>query len=215
MKLGILADIHEQDDELRKSIEVLRRHRADCFIVLGDVCEMGKRMEETVALLRDVAAIGVWGNHDLGFCFDPSEEIRQQYSGQVLEFMGSLRPRLEVEGCLFTHVEPWLDTNKIEDLWYFDGPPDTQEKLHRSFTAVPNRVMFTGHFHRWLLGSSAGMIPWNGEGPIRLDMTKQHLIVVNAVWSGHCALFDTERNELTPYSVGTPRQDEECELTRS
>jgi len=206
MKLGILADIHERDDELRKSIEVLRLHGADCFIVLGDVCERGKRMEETVALLRDVAAIGVWGNHDLGFCLDPSEDIRRQYGEQVLEFMGSLRPRLEIEGCLFTHVEPWLDPNKIEDLWYFDGPPDTQEKLDRSFAAVPNRAMFTGHFHRWLLGSSAGIIPWNAEGPIRLDITKQHLIVVNAVWSGHCALFDTKRNELTPYSVGTSRQ---------
>ena len=34
MKLGILADIHERDDSLRRSIEVLRRHGADCFIVL-------------------------------------------------------------------------------------------------------------------------------------------------------------------------------------
>jgi len=23
--------------------------------------------------------------------------------------MGGLQPRLEIDGCLFTHVEPWLD----------------------------------------------------------------------------------------------------------
>lgn len=202
MKLGILADIHEQDDELRKGIDVLKRHGADCFIVLGDVCDAGRRLEETVALLRDVAAIGVWGNHDMGFCIEPPETNRQRYSKEVLDFMGSLQPRLEVEGCLFTHIEPWLDPHKIEDLWDFGGgSPDTQEKLDRSFAAAPNRVMFTGHFHRWIIGSTAGMIPWNGEEPIKLDFTKRHLVVVNAVCSGHCALFDTMKNEIIPVTL--------------
>ena len=181
---------------------MLRQHGTDRFIVLGDDCEMGKRMEETVTLLPDVAAIGVWGNHDSGFCFEPSEKIRQVYSREVLEFMGRLQPRLEIEGCLFTHEEPWLDPHKIEDHWYFEGPPDTQEKLDRSFAAVPHRVMFIGHFHRWIIGSTTGMIPWNGKEPIKLDATKRHLVVVNAVFSGHCALFDTKTNEITPFRVG-------------
>ena len=50
---------------------------------------------------------------------------------------GTLQPHLEIGGCLFTHVEPWLDPHKVEDLWYFDGPPDSPEKLARSFAAVP------------------------------------------------------------------------------
>lgn len=201
MKLGILADIHEHDDELRKAIDVLQRHGADRFVVLGDVCETGKRMDETVSLLRDVAAVGVWGNHDCGICIDPSEAIRQEHSSAVLDFMGSLQPRLEIDGCLFTHVEPWLDPHKIEDLWYFDGPPNSAEKFNRSFAAVPNRAMFIGHFHRWLLGSQTGVHPWRGEAPINLISTNQYLVVVNAVWSGHCAMFDTNKNELTPFGV--------------
>jgi len=202
MKLGILADIHEHDEELRKAIDVLRKHGADRFVVLGDVCEMGKRMNETVSMLRDVAAVGVWGNHDCCFCIDSSEQFRQRYSPTVLDFMGSLKPRLEIDGCLFTHVEPWLDPHKIEDLWYFEGPPDSQEKLAKSFEAVPNRAMFIGHFHRWLLGSTAGIIPWRGEGPINLDHKSQQLVVINAVWSGHCAMFDTDTNDLIPFGVG-------------
>jgi metallophosphoesterase superfamily enzyme len=133
MKLGSLADIHEQTDELRKAIDVLRLHGAERFVVLGDVFEMGKQIEETVRLLQQVAAVGVWGNHDIGLCFDPTEEMRQRYSPGVLDFMGSLQPRLEIDGCLFTHVEPWLDPHKIEDLWYFDGPPgharETRQEL--------------------------------------------------------------------------------------
>lgn len=201
MKLGILADIHENDDELRQAIAILEKHGADRFVVLGDVFELGKRIEETVRLLRDVAAVGVWGNHDIGLCFDPTEKVRQQYGTAVLDFMGSLQPRLEIDGCLFTHVEPWLDPHKIEDLWYVDGPPDTPEKLARSFAAVPNHVMFLGHFHRWLLGSTAGVMNWQGETPVNLARGNQYLVVVHAVFAGKCALFDTKTNDLIPFGA--------------
>ena len=124
MKLGLLADIHEDTRELEKAIAVLQQHGAERFVVLGDVFEMGQRMEETVALLPQVEAVGVWGNHDVGLCFDPEDGVCRRYSAASLDFMASLRPHLEIDGCLFTHVEPWLDPHKVEDLWYFDGPPD-------------------------------------------------------------------------------------------
>lgn len=201
MKLGLLADIHEQSGQLRKAIAVLQQHGVDRFVVLGDVFELGKGIEETVSILRQVQAVGVWGNHDVRLCFDPHDEVRQRYSVEVLSFMGSLQPRLEIEGCLFTHVEPWLDPHKIEDLWYFEGSPDSAEKLARSFAAVPHRVLFMGHMHRWLMGTPAGLLPWRGEGPVRLDPRERYLVVVHAVWDGKCALFDTQTNELLPFDV--------------
>ena len=202
MKLGLLADIHEQADRLRKAIDLLQQNGADRFVVLGDVFEMGKRIEETVHLLQGVEAVGVWGNHDIGLCFDPSETVRQRYSPAVLNFMGSLQPRLEIDGCLFTHVEPWLDPHKVEDLWYLDGPPDSPEKLAKSFAAVPHRVMFIGHMHRWLLGTPDGLLPWRGENPVGLGSQNRYLVVVHAVWHGKCALFDTTTGGLTPFGEG-------------
>jgi Calcineurin-like phosphoesterase superfamily domain len=202
MKLGILADIHEHTEHLRKAIAVLQQHGTERFVVLGDVFEMGKRIEETVNLLQDVEAVGVWGNHDFGLCFDPDEEVRQRYSAVVLDFMGGLQPRLEIDGCLFTHVEPWLDPNKIEDLWYFDGPPDSPEKLARSFTAVPHRVMFIGHMHRWLLGTPEGVLAWRGDRRLCLDCANRYLVVVHAVLDGKYALFDTKTGDLTPFGEG-------------
>jgi len=199
MKLGLLADIHEQTEQLRKAINVLQQHGADRFVVLGDVFEMGKQIEETVHLLQDVAAVGVWGNHDIGLCFHPGETVRQRYSTAVLDFMGRLQPRLEIDGCLFTHVEPWLDPHKVEDLWYFDGPPDSPDKLARSFAAVPHRVMFIGHLHRWLLGSPSGVMDWQGEKLVSLDDGNRHLVVVHAVFAGRCALFDTKAGDLIPF----------------
>jgi hypothetical protein len=87
-------------------------------------------MEETVCLLRQVEAVGVWGNHDVGLCFDPDEKIRRRYSAAVLGFMGGLQPRLEIDGCLFTHVEPWLDlvsgVGRRESAWH---PPGARGRL--------------------------------------------------------------------------------------
>ena len=199
MKLGLLADIHEHTRQLQKAIAVLQQHGAERFVVLGDVFELGKRMEETVSLLQQVQAVGVWGNHDIGLCFDPDDKVCQRYSAAVLAFMGSLQPRLEIDGCLFTHVEPWLDPHKIEHLWYFDGPPDSAENLARSFAAVPHRVMFIGHMHRWLLGTPNGPLSWRGEEPVRLENRIRHLVVVHAVCDGKCALFDTQTSELVPF----------------
>jgi hypothetical protein len=199
MRLGILADIHEQVEELRNAITVLQSEGADRFVILGDVFETGQRIEQTVCLLQQVEAVGVWGNHDIGLCFDPAEDVCQRYSASVLDFMARLKPRLELDGCLFTHVEPWLDPHKIEDLWYFDGPPDSPDKLARSFSAVPNRILFMGHMHRWLLGTPGGVLPWRGDRPMCLDRNDRYLVVVHAVWNGRFALFDTSNDELIPF----------------
>src|SRR5262245_33561864 len=199
MKLGLLADIHEHTRELQKAIAVLHQHGAERFVVLGDVFETGKRIEQTVRLLQQIEAVGVWGNHDIGLCFDPSDEVCQRYSAEVLGFMGGLQPRLEIDGCLFTHVEPWLDPHLVEDLWYFHGPPDSPEKLTRSFAAMPHQVMFIGHLHRWLLGTPEGLLSWRGEDRVCLDSERRYLVVVHAVWDGKCALFDTDTRELIPF----------------
>jgi hypothetical protein len=203
MRIGILADIHEHVGELRRALAALRDHGADRLVVLGDVCGMDTRLEETVEILDGVGAIGVWGNHDFGLCGDnPTDEDRVRYGERVLAFMGRLQPRLEIEGCLFTHVEPWLDPEKIEDLWYFDGPPETPEQVARIFAAAHNRVMFVGHYHRWLLVTPEGIQPWAGDGPIVLEAGSRHLVAINAVCAGKCALFDTGTNELVPLDVG-------------
>jgi hypothetical protein len=201
MKLGILADIHEEADNLRQALATLMNYQVDRFIVLGDVFELGKRLEETVQLLAGVEAVGVWGNHDFGLCRNPGQSIRTRFPESILSFMGSLRPRLDIEGFLFTHVEPWLDAEKIEDLWWFEGIPDTPERLSQSFRAVPHRVMFVGHFHRWFLADANGLTSWCGEGPVLLDPDRRFLAGIGAVSEGCCGCFDTDSNLLVPFSV--------------
>jgi hypothetical protein len=205
MRLGLLTDIHEDVAHLQRALAALRAEGVDRLVFLGDVCQMSERLEETVALLAEAGAVGVWGNHDFGLCHKPDEELSSHYSASLIRYMRGLAPRLEIDGCLFTHVEPWLDATSLEDLWWFEGLPDTPARVAQSFAAVPNRVMFVGHFHRWFVACRNGPLPWHGEGPITLDPSERYLVGIAAVCEGRCAVFDTETGTLTPIDVRTVR----------
>lgn len=199
MKLGLLTDIHEQVANLRTALDRFRKEQVDQVVVIGDLFETGKRIEETCRLLTEAKAIGVWGNHDYGLCFEPSEEVCAKYPTSVIEYMTSLRPRLTIDDCHFTHVEPWLDPENVGDLWYYEGPPDDHQKLDRIFDAVPNRLMFAGHYHKWLLARPKRFDDWSGEQPIRLNEGR-YFVVIGAACEGRYSIFDTDTSELVPFN---------------
>ena len=198
MRLGLVTDVHEQVEHLRSALDRFHQERVDLVIVLGDLFLMGERIEETCRLLAEAKAVGVWGHHDYGLCREVSEEVLSKY-GRVMDFMSSLRPRLDIDGCHFTHVEPWLDPENLTDLWYFDGPPNEHGKLARIFSAVPNRLMFAGHFHKWLLATPDGIGGWKGDVPVRLT-NGRYFVVVGALCEGRYATFDTDTSELVPFN---------------
>ncbi|HKB35812.1 MAG TPA: metallophosphoesterase family protein [Gemmataceae bacterium] len=200
MKLGILADIHEEVERLRLALKRCRQEQVSRVVVLGDVFYAGRQIRETVALLADAGAIGVGGNHDLGLCDGPSEQIQARYRGPVLDFMATLMPRLELEGCLFTHGLPhWNATDPTA--YYLEPRPETAEGLAGSFATSGHRVLFAGHFHRWLAATPIGLTAWDGNGPIELRLDQRYLVVVAAVCDGWCAVLDTARNDLVPFQL--------------
>lgn len=201
MKLGLITDIHEQVELLRSALDQLSREQVDQIVLIGDVFETGERIQETCQLLADAQVIGVWGNHDFGLCDDPPVALREQYGDLVVDFMSSLQPRLEIEGCLFQHVEPWLNPNDITDLWYFEGVPDTPEKVARIFDATPHRLAFAGHYHGWLKATPGGITDWAGEVTVQLAEPERYFVVIGALCYGRYATFDTESFELVPRQI--------------
>lgn len=97
MKLGLLTDIHEHVENLRTALDCFRVEQVDQVVVIGDVFEMGNHLTETCRLLSDAKAIGVWGNHDYGLCVEPEATDCAKYGDDVIRFMTSLRPRLQIE----------------------------------------------------------------------------------------------------------------------
>ena len=117
----------------------------------------------------------------------------------VLEYMSGMQPHLVVAGCRFSHVEPWLDGWKVEDLWHFEGPPDTPDKAARSFAAVPERHLFIGHFHKWLVMTPSGPIKMEWRDALRVkrgvkipdnrrEPFRRDLRVAKSDANGRCAM---------------------------
>jgi hypothetical protein len=205
MRLGLVTDIHEAIEPLQRALTEFRHRGVDQVVSLGDACDpllREGREREVVALLRESGAIGVWGNHDYGLCHEIPEDVRHLTAPDVLEYMATMQPHLVVDGCRFSHVEPWLDATKPENLWYYEGPPDTPDKAQRSFEAVPERRLFIGHIHRWLVMRPEGRVAWNGEQPLTLNEESRFLIAVAAVLEGWCAIYDTAKSQLTPIRCG-------------
>lgn len=201
VKLGIVSDIHEAVELLEVALAGFDRAGVDRVVVLGDLFETGPRLDATVALLERAGAVGVYGNHDHGLCVEPSGFVRDLYSPRVLDYMATLRPRLELAGCLFAHREPWLDGRKIAEIWHVDENPLSPALLARSFAATPLRIILIGHFHRWMAMGRSGPLPWCGREPFRFAAGTPTMMIVHAVCDGYAATLDTDDGLLEPLDL--------------
>jgi hypothetical protein len=201
MRIGILTDIHEALEPPRRALSKFRGHRVDAVVSLGDACDTLRpidRASAIVRLLQEAGAIGVWGNHDMGLSVGVPEPLRQSIAPAVLEYFAGMQPHLVLAGCRFSHVEPWLDPHKVEDMWHFDGLSDTPERVARSFAAVPEQYLFLGHFHQWLVMTPSGQVEWSGTAPLTFAYGQRYLVAVAPVVSGWCAVLDTGKAQLLP-----------------
>lgn len=203
MRLGLLADVHEDTARLAEAIVRCRLEGAERLVLLGDVFQSGERFDETVALLSKAHVEGVWGNHEFGICHQPDAVIEANFGGPTLEYMLRLRPRLEIAGALFSHVLPSLDPTDITQPWYVVNFPDTPEAAAAEFAAFPHARMFLGHYHRWAIATPQGPLEWSGERPVLFERGQRYLIGVAAVCDGFCAVYDTADDVLTPLKIAS------------
>ena len=90
--------IHEHVDSLQWALDLFCTKGVEQVVVIGDVFEMGERIEQTCDMLSQAKAVGVWGNHDFGLCFQPDDEIRARYSATVL-LLPRINPSTPTAGC--------------------------------------------------------------------------------------------------------------------
>lgn len=199
MRLGLLADIHGDVRNLSLAIEKLRNQRVDKFVLLGDVIYDTNNADETVALLKSCGAVGVWGNHELGLCVDPEEDVRQLYSETVMQFFGTLRPSLELGNVLVSHTFP--TENASEVLSYYVGFPEEDGLRRECFESFSHRVMAIGHFHCWFAATRDQVLRWHGEQPLSMTPAERYFVVIGAVSDGFAAVLDCENNSLIPISL--------------
>jgi predicted phosphodiesterase len=66
MKLAVLSDLHSNADALRKVIEDAKKWGAEKYYVAGDIVGYGAEPDECIAIIRELRADAVAGNHDWG-----------------------------------------------------------------------------------------------------------------------------------------------------
>jgi len=203
MRIGLLTDIHEAAGNLRAALAMLDCEHLDAIVQIGDAVDLpgpDRGTAEVVNMLTVAGVHGVWGNHDIGFCDDVSDDIRTRAGPEVMAYMALMRPRLELGGCLFAHVDPYLHPEVSPLEFYLHGArPVTPALAAPSFAAVPNRVMFIGHYHQWGVTSDVAPLVWDARTPLTLDPARRFLVVVGPLVSGHFGVYDTETCVLTPF----------------
>ncbi len=151
MKYGILGDIHSNLSALRAVLDRLQAEGVDRLVSVGDVVGYGAAPRECIALLREVGATVVLGNHDAAcverldtLYFNPYALAAVQWTRGVLaredrEWLLSLPLVEHLEHCSVAHgtlFEP-------EKYDYIQGPRDADPSLD----IMPLPVCFVGHTH--------------------------------------------------------------------
>lgn len=208
MRLGLLADVHEEADLLRDGIAALRAGGADKFAFLGDLTSTLDRDRITAcAEVLEAAGVvdGVWGNHDMGLCIDPDPGFLDTFGPAVRRWAGRLKPRLEVTpDVLVCHVPPVVDVHDPAAMFLYTGDDgDGDDAVAASFAAYPQRLMFGGHVHRWeVYQQGHRRRRWDGHGTLSLAGPAKFYVTVAPVLFGWAAILDTATSELTALRFG-------------
>jgi hypothetical protein len=206
MRLGLITDVHNHVAQLRRALELFRIHDVEQVVTIGDTCDAfapAGGAAEVVALLSNCGAVGVWGNHDIALCRNAPDRYRTRFGAEVLEFMGRMRPSLELGGCHFSHKDASVDAQDALQLWSLEEEPlDLLARATAGFTAVRHARQFVGHYHRWWAATPQGRIDWDGSRPLILRPGERYFVVVAAVFQGWCAVLDTVSGVMHPLPCG-------------
>lgn len=151
MKYGILGDIHGNLSALQAVVNRLQAEGADHFISVGDVVGYGAAPRECIALLRELGATVVMGNHDAAcidrldmLYFNPYAQAAVLWTRGILdrgdrEWLGSLPMVKHFEHGSVSHGTLF----QPEEYDYIQSPRDADPSLD----VMPLPVCFVGHTH--------------------------------------------------------------------
>ena len=193
MRVAVISDVHANRQALDAVHAAIQADAVDAVWNLGDTVGYGPRPNETAALVRDLAAISLVGNHDLVALgtsevavdeFNPDAAAAARWTSRTLDpvttaFLERLSPQADAGGVALYHASPF------DPVW---GYILTDEAAYLSLELTHAPVVLVGHTHvplrvaRAENGVTGGLAPAGTE----VDLT-------------------TGRWLLNPGSVGQPR----------
>ena len=151
MKYGILGDIHANLSALRAVLDCLQTERVDRVISVGDVVGYGAAPRECIALVRDIGAVVVKGNHDAACVGEIDVRYFNNYARDAIrwtqrvvnehdcEWLSSLNLIADLDHCSVGHGT----YHRPELFDYIQSTTDADPSLD----AMVLPVCFVGHTH--------------------------------------------------------------------
>lgn len=182
MRIALISDLHGNEAALRAVLADVDRRGADQIICLGDVCTLGPRPREVLALVRERCSAFVLGNHD-EFLLHP--EILQSYTEAppVVQSVYWCAERMEPRDLDFVRTfaaEATIDLGSGATLQLFHGTPTSHmrnllattpaEQLDEMLAGRVGTVLAGGHTHVQMVRQHRGMLivnPGSTGAPFR------------------------------------------------
>lgn len=225
MIYAVISDVHANETALRKVLEDAEVHGAKGIICLGDAVGYGPLPAETVALLREVNAAMVVGNHDaavlgrgngddfIDLAKDAVERHREALGQKDRDFLAGLPYVLTFAEAVATHG----DFTDPEKFFYIEDAEDAKV----NFDAVDARLAFVGHTHVpgvFLTGCSGAVYKIEPQDFV-LEDEKRYIVNPGSVGyprerNGQCfssyVLYDSDERSISfrflPFAVSSVMQ---------
>jgi diadenosine tetraphosphatase ApaH/serine/threonine PP2A family protein phosphatase len=151
MRYGILGDIHANLSALRAVLDRLQTERVDRVISVGDVVGYGAAPRECIALVRDIGAVVVKGNHDAACVGEIDVRYFNNYARDAVRWTQSVVSEADCEWLASLPMIANLDHCSVGHGTYFR--PELFDYIQSTTDADPSLdamvlpVCFVGHTH--------------------------------------------------------------------
>lgn len=159
---AIISDIHSNLQALRMVLDDIERRRVETVYCLGDIIGYGPEPAECLDLVAERTKAALCGNHDHAVFYEPmnfnisaeraafwtrtaiDEEQDAEQRNKRWRFLGSLNPRMEIDGMVFVHGSP---RKPINEYLFPDDVYTNPGKLLSNFERMEQMTCFCGHTH--------------------------------------------------------------------
>jgi predicted phosphodiesterase len=174
-RIGIIGDVHAEDERLAIAIETLREAGAERLVCVGDVADGMGDLDRAVALLEEAHVTTIAGNHERWFLGDTMRDLRNvQHRDQhpdAARAFGFYPPLLEVATVrgpmLFCHAVGRDDMTVLDERTAIEMARWMPEFVAIE-TAARFRFVVAGHVHRFFVRRFPGFV-WINAGTLKRD----------------------------------------------
>lgn len=196
MKYGILGDIHANLSALTAVLDCLSRDRVDRIISVGDVVGYGAAPRECIALVREIDAVVVKGNHDAACVGEIDVRYFNNYARDAVRWTQSVVTERDCAWLAALPLIANLDDCSVGHGTYFR--PELFDYIQSTTDADPSLdamvlpVCFVGHTHV----------------PVTLMRMRDDPLRTAYTVDSDVDLSDSARALINVGSVGQPRDED-------